>query len=291
MIVVHTYTVDDVYQLALKIEEGLKFRASRRPNSQLGSTFYNWIASKPLITSSLKTSTNTNGGVNNQQTPNTVNKGGSKGQTPMSTEDRTTLCYKCGGHRHYAVVCPSKGLHFCIEELESKPKSYSKEEETHNEGELSQECDYYDGMSEGHNLVVQPLLAVNGEEDWRRTSIFQKRVSCQGRLCTTIIDGDSNLNIASQELVEKLNLPLKKHPNPFQVAWVNDTSIPISYRCLVTLFFSKDLEEFVWCEVLPIKVSHILLGSPWLFDRRVQHDGYENTYTLIRDGRKKFFVQ
>ena len=64
MIVVHTYTVDDVYQLALKIEEGLK------------STFSNWTTSKPIITSSLKTSTNANDGVNNQQTPNTINKGG-----------------------------------------------------------------------------------------------------------------------------------------------------------------------------------------------------------------------
>ena len=126
MIVAHTYTVDDVYQLALKIEEGLKFRASRRPNSQLGSTFFNWIERKPLIAPSLKTSTNANGGVNNQQTQNTVNKSGSKGQTPMSTGDRTPLCYKCGGHGYYAAVCPSKGLHFCVEEPESKLESYSK---------------------------------------------------------------------------------------------------------------------------------------------------------------------
>ena len=49
-----------------------------------------------------------------------------------------------------------------------------------------------------------------------------------------------------------------------------------------------DIDESVWCEVLPIKVSHILLGRLWLFYRRVQHDGYENTYTLIHDGRKKF---
>ena len=41
-----------------------------------------------------------------------------------------------------------------------------------------------------------------------------------------IIDGGNNLNIASWELVEKLNLPTKRHPNPFQVAWVNDTPIP-----------------------------------------------------------------
>ena len=44
-----------------------------------------------------------------------MNEGGSKGQTPMSTGDRT----KSGVHGHYAVVCPSKGLHFCVEELES----------------------------------------------------------------------------------------------------------------------------------------------------------------------------
>ena len=46
------------------------------------------------------------------------------------------------------------------------------EEETHDEGELSEECDYYDGMTKGHSLVVQPLLAVKGAEDWRCTSIF-----------------------------------------------------------------------------------------------------------------------
>ena len=33
-----------------------------------------------------------------------------------------------------------------------------------------------------------------------------------------IIDGGSSLNIASQELVEKLNLKTERHPNPFRVA-------------------------------------------------------------------------
>ncbi|RVW46228.1 LINE-1 retrotransposable element ORF2 protein [Vitis vinifera] len=37
MIAAHTYTVDDVYQLALKIEEGLKFRVSKRPVHKLGA--------------------------------------------------------------------------------------------------------------------------------------------------------------------------------------------------------------------------------------------------------------
>ncbi|RVW97795.1 Retrovirus-related Pol polyprotein from transposon 297 [Vitis vinifera] len=294
MIAAHTYTVDDVYQLALKIEEGLKFRVSRRPSSQIGSTFSNRTANKPLSTSNFRTPNHVNGGGNTQQTSNVAYKNGNKGKNSMSNGDRkvdvTPLCFKCGGHGHYAVVCPTKSLHFCVEEPESELESYPKEEETYNEDEVSEECDYYDGMTEGHSLVVRPLLTVpkvKGEEDWRRTSIFQTRISCQGRLCTMIIDGGSSLNIASQELVEKLNLKTERHPNPFRVAWVNDTSIPVSFRCLVTFLFGKDFEESVWCEVLPIKVSHILLGRPWLFDRKVQHDGYENTYALIHNGRKK----
>ena len=64
MIVAHTYTVDDVYQLALKIEEGLKFRVSKRPSSQIGSTFSNRTTSKPLSTTNFRSSNHVNGGGN-----------------------------------------------------------------------------------------------------------------------------------------------------------------------------------------------------------------------------------
>ena len=67
------------------------------------------------------------------------------------------------------LLCGTKGLHFCIEEPESELESYLKELETYNEDELSEECDYYDGMTKGHSLVARPLLAVpkvKGEEDW-----------------------------------------------------------------------------------------------------------------------------
>ncbi|RVW85285.1 Transposon Ty3-I Gag-Pol polyprotein [Vitis vinifera] len=150
MIVAHTYTVDDVYQLALKIEEGLKFRVSRRPSSQIGSTFSNRTANKPLSISNFRTSNHVNGGGNTQQTSNVAYKNGNKGKNSMSNGDRkvdvTPLCFKCGGHGHYAVVCPTKGLHFCVEEPESELEGYPKEEETYNEDEISEECDYYDEL-------------------------------------------------------------------------------------------------------------------------------------------------
>ena len=152
MIVAHTYTVDDVYQLALK------FRVSKHPSSRIGSTFSNRKASKTLSTSSFRTSNHANGGGNTQRTSNVAHKNGNKGKTSMSIRDRkvnvTPLCFKCGGHGHYVVVCPTKGLHFCVEEPESELESYPKEEQTYNKDEVSEKCDYYDGMMEGHSLIV-----------------------------------------------------------------------------------------------------------------------------------------
>ena len=39
-----------------------------------------------------------------------------------------------------------------------------------------------------------------------------------------------------------------------------------------------------------MKATHIMLGRSWLFYERVQHDGYGNTYTLVRNGCKKILL-
>ncbi len=41
------------------------------------------------------------------------------------------------------------------------------------------------------------------------------------------------------------------------------------------------------CDVLPLKLCHILLGRTWLWDRDAQHAGRANTYSFIV-GKKKY---
>ena len=95
------------------------------------------------------------------------------------------------------------------------------------------------------------------------------------------------MNIASQELVEKLNLLIEGHPNPFRVAWVNDTSISISCRCLVTFLFGKNFEESVWCEVLLIKVIFYLEDLS-VFREDFNMMGIKHLYMM---GVRKFVFQ
>ena len=40
------------------------------------------------------------------------------------------------------------------------------------------------------------------------------------------------------------------------------------------------------CDLVPMEVTHILLGRPWQFDRKVFHDGHANKFSVSFQGKK-----
>ncbi|KAK0601500.1 hypothetical protein LWI29_024852 [Acer saccharum] len=95
------------------------------------------------------------------------------------------------------------------------------------------------------------------------------------------------MNVISKAVVERLDLPQQPHPTPYRVSWINDTStVPVQHRCLVKFSLGANYSDEVWCDVLPMTVCHLLLGRPWLYDRRVLYNGYENSYSFIFQKRK-----
>ena len=61
----------------------------------------------------------------------------------------------------------------------------------------------------------------------------------------------------------------------------------VSYYCSVLINFCNNFELSVWCNVLLMKVAHIVLGRPWPFDEMIQYDVYEKIHTLVHNGHKK----
>ena len=137
------------------------------------------------------------------------------------------------------------------------------------------------------------------KEDWRQTSIFQTLVRCGNQVKKLIIDGGSCMNVVSSSMVERLKLPVERlklpveplklpvepHPQPYKVAWIDNTSIPVTHRCLIS-FSCGIYSDSIMCDIIPMKIIHILLGRPWLFDRNVEHYGGENTYALMVDKKE-----
>ncbi|KAI9169880.1 hypothetical protein LWI28_019044 [Acer negundo] len=124
------------------------------------------------------------------------------------------------------------------------------------------------------------LLVAREDDELQRDNDFHTRCHVNNTVCSLIIDGGSCTNMASTTMVEKLNLAILKHPKPYKLQWLIDgEEIKLTKQVLVSFSIGKYKDE-VLCDVVPMHASHILLGRPWQFDRRVTYDGYTNRYSF-----------
>jgi hypothetical protein len=146
-----------------------------------------------------------------------------------------------------------------------------------------------EGPDDGELLVIRRALSgLASQDDFeQRETIFHTRCTVGGKVCSLIIDGGSCANVASQSMVDKLKLMVTPHPKPYTIQWLNQSKgLQISQRCLLSLSIGKNYKDEIWCDIVPMDACHALLGRPWLFDRRVTHDGRMNTYTFTKDHKK-----
>ena len=93
-------------------------------------------------------------------------------------------------------------------------------------------------------------------------NIFHTLYHVNNMVCSLIIDGGSCTNVASDFLVEKLQLLTLKHHRPYKLQWLNDSG-EVRVKKQVLLLFSGKYHDEVLCDVVLMYASHILLGKPW----------------------------
>ena len=100
-----------------------------------------------------------------------------------------------------------------------------------------------------------------------------------------IIDGRICANVSSALLVEKLKLPTIKHPKPYKLQWLNDSEeVKVKKQVLESFSIRKHHDEVLY-DVVPMYAFHVLLGKPWQFDRRANHDGFKNRFSFMKDNK------
>ena len=91
------------------------------------------------------------------------------------------------------------------------------------------------GLEVGENIMVRKTLSNKGsdEEPNLRRSLFKTRCKMVGKCCKVIIDSGSVTNLASEELVTKLQLQRLKHPKHYHVSRIKDKNkILVSKKCI-----------------------------------------------------------
>ena len=72
-------------------------------------------------------------------------------------------------------------------------------------------------------VVTRVLTSQPHVHEDQRLNLFKTRAGIEGKSILVIIDGGSCHNLASQELCIKLDLPLRKHKDPYHIQWLSDS--------------------------------------------------------------------
>ena len=116
--------------------------------------------------------------------------------------------------------------------------------------------------------------------------IFHTQCYVKNNVCSLIIDNGSYTNMASITLVSELNLCIIKYTKPYRLQWLNDNGkVKVTKQVVVLFFFIGKYVNEVLCDMVPMQVSHILLGRPWQYNRKTIHDRVKNRYTIVKNGK------
>ncbi|XP_056843071.1 uncharacterized protein LOC130495662 [Raphanus sativus] len=181
-----------------------------------------------------------------------------KGQV-QNQRTRDITGFKCQGKGHYARDCPNKRVMVLKADGEYESQDEAELDMVESGDEI---VDYADT---GELLVTRrSLSALFDPETVQRENIFHTR-------CT---------------VEQKLGLVKTPHPRPYRLKWLNDeTELKIAEQVVVSFSIGKYHDQ-VKCDVVPMQAGHILLGSPWQFDKEAIHHGRTNIYSFNHNNKK-----
>uniref|UniRef100_A0A2N9I928 Reverse transcriptase n=1 Tax=Fagus sylvatica TaxID=28930 RepID=A0A2N9I928_FAGSY len=277
----HYVELEDMVHMAIKVEQQLKRGSGTRAGHNSSSTSWKSSHAKPLDKS---------------QTPKPEPKSVTtshvpQGKTEASTSrNRDIKCFRCQGRGHIASQCPNKQV--MVLQANGEIVTDCEDSDTDDMPPLEDVFEEEYLAPDALTLVARRALSLQakGVDEIQRENIFHTRCYVKDKVCSVIIDGGSCTNVASTIMVEKLGLPMAKHPRPYKLQWLNDSGeIRVNKQVLVAFRIGK-YEDEVMCDVVPMQAGHLLLGRPWQFDRQVKHDGFTNKYSFVLNQRLITFV-
>jgi len=86
-----------------------------------------------------------------------------------------------------------------------------------------------------------------------------------------------------------LGLTTTAHKKPYPLGWLNDKAqLQVTRQCKLKFSFGSTFVDEVELDIVPFYICGIVLGSPYLYDRKAIFYRAENKYLLVKDGIKYF---
>jgi len=119
---------------------------------------------------------------------------------------------------------------------------------------------------------------------------FHIRVISKHNKIDMLFDSGSQANLIFENIVKILNLETAPHHKPYLVGWVCDNAqLQVTRKCKLRFTITANFIDEVELEVMSLDIYGIVLGSPYLYDRKVIFRRHENKYHLFK-GEVEYIV-
>jgi hypothetical protein len=123
------------------------------------------------------------------------------------------------------------------------------------------------------------------QQEKERIYLFHIRVISKNTKIDTLFDTGSQANLISEDTVKKLNLETTPHPKPYPLGWICDNpKLHVTRRCKLRFAITANFIDEVELDIIPLDIYGIVLGIPYLYDRRAIFHRHENKYHLFKNG-------
>ncbi|XP_026399622.1 uncharacterized protein LOC113295507 [Papaver somniferum] len=205
------------------------------------------------------------------------------------TRPNSLRCFSCGDIGHRQSNCPTRNRRGLLLDTAGNNVEVIYDEEA---AEPQDEVEVLTADSGPALMLRRVCLSPCGTDiNPQRHNLFHSKCTIGGKVCKFIIDSGSSENVIAEEVVNKIQLSTELHPNPYKLAWLDrKTDVLITRRAFISFPVGDSYKDHIHCDVAPMDACYLLLGRPWLFDLRVKHDGYRNTYSF-RYNNRNFTLQ
>ena len=166
-----------------------------------------------------------------------------------------------------------------------KPKGLQKKDAK--KALVAQSSTEVQGLTEPNKKInIMCRVGEVPEKDDPRERLFTVKMQIKTTLVDAVIDSGSQKNLISQSLVNSLGLTTSKHPSPYPLGWIQkEGGLDIVQQCTFKFAFDEQYIDEITCDVVPLDVCHVMLGSPYLWDRDAVLYRREQKYSFVKDGR------
>jgi hypothetical protein len=186
---------------------------------------------------------------------------GKKSNSVARTEEKPS-CKHCKKEGHDGDRCWE--LH-----PEKRPKWFKENKGRKIVAATTRPTDLGSDSGDESKVSLVGMIGKIGEGFDCRSNLFHIRVIIRHTKVDTLIDSGSQSKLISEELVKKLGLKTQMHHNPYTLKWIsNNHQMHITKQCTLKFAISSKYVDEVTCDVVPLSKCGMVLGSPYLYDRK-----------------------